>query len=75
MHSAPRLSTALFGVALIVGGIVLAADFGGFSTWHAKRPLTRCHGPSGHFGASSRGRQACSSRWKTESDAKLFWSG
>jgi hypothetical protein len=39
MHSAPRLSTALFGVALIVGGIVLAADFGGFSTWYAKRSI------------------------------------
>ena len=39
MHSAPRLSTALLGVALIVGGIVLAADLRGFSTWHAKRSI------------------------------------
>jgi hypothetical protein len=39
MHAAPRLSTALFGFALIVGGIVLATDFRGFSTWNAKRSI------------------------------------
>lgn len=39
MHAAPRLPTALFGVALIVGGIVLAIDFHGFSTWHARRSV------------------------------------
>lgn len=39
MHDAPRLSTALFGAALIIGGIVLATDFRGFSTWHARRSI------------------------------------
>lgn len=39
MHAAPRLSTALVGIALIVGGTVLATDFRGFSTWHAKRSI------------------------------------
>ena len=39
MHAAPRLTTALVGVALIIGGIVLATDFRGFSTWHAGRSI------------------------------------
>lgn len=39
MHPAPRLSTALLGIALIVGGILLAIDFRGFSTRNAKRAI------------------------------------
>jgi hypothetical protein len=39
MHAAPRLSTALIGVALVVGGIVLATDLRGFSTWYATRSI------------------------------------
>lgn len=39
MHAAPRLLTALVGVALIAGGIVLATDFRGISTWHARRSV------------------------------------
>jgi uncharacterized membrane protein HdeD (DUF308 family) len=39
MHPAPRLSTALIGIALIVGGSLLAIDFRGFSTGNAKRAI------------------------------------
>jgi hypothetical protein len=39
MHPAPRLSTALLGFVLVVGGTVLATNFRGFSTWHAKRAI------------------------------------
>jgi hypothetical protein len=39
MHPAPRLSTALLGIVLIVGGTALATNFRGLSTRHAKRAI------------------------------------
>lgn len=39
MHAAPRLSTALLGIVLIVGGTALATNFRGLSTWYAKRAI------------------------------------
>jgi hypothetical protein len=39
MHPAPRLSTALIGIALIVGGTALTTNFRGISSWHAKRAI------------------------------------
>lgn len=39
MHAAPRLSTAILGIVLILGGTVLAIDFRGFSTWNAKQAI------------------------------------
>jgi hypothetical protein len=39
VHAASRLPTALLGVALLIGGAVLAVNFGGLSTWHARRSI------------------------------------
>jgi hypothetical protein len=36
MHPAPRLPTALLGIALIVGGTALAINFRGFNTSQAR---------------------------------------
>jgi hypothetical protein len=45
LHSAARLPTALVGIALIVGGLVLASNFRGFGTWHARRSIESMSGP------------------------------
>jgi hypothetical protein len=39
MHPAPRLSTAIVGIALMVGGTALAINFRGFSTWNARQAI------------------------------------
>jgi hypothetical protein len=39
VHPASRLPTALLGVALLIGGTMLAINFRGFSTWHANRSI------------------------------------
>ena len=39
MHPAARFPAALLGVALLIGGAVLAINFRGFSTWHARRSI------------------------------------
>ncbi len=39
MHPAARLPAALVGIALIAGGLVLACNFRGFGTWHARRSI------------------------------------
>ena len=39
MHPAPRLSTAIVGIAFIVGGTVLATNVLGFSACNARRAI------------------------------------
>jgi hypothetical protein len=39
VHPASRLPTALLGIALIVGGAILASNFRGLGTWNAKRAI------------------------------------
>ena len=44
LHPAARLPTALVGIALIVGGTILASNFRGFGTWNARRAIESMSG-------------------------------